>query len=488
MKIFLAWVAIWLGSFAWVAPAQAFVDPPTFVPAEPVEGQPIQMSVRRGVCHTFSATFPPRTPHRITVVGDVVEVVLSGVSEENPILCNFSIGTGQWDLAPLPAGHYTVRVRIREVFPPFTVLPAIAESSLTVRAGAPTPSVVPTTSLPGLLLLGLLTAVLGIVVMKRRGNSWLGLVAVFALWPAAETLAQQQPQWLYLELAREEAAPSPQALVDGQGHAALVGFRAVPPEAISYFVPLPFRAEGDFLAYLEAHPELARTRLEQTVVVRYPDGANLDVALAELRADPLVRHVQAVEEVEFSAGPARHPTGTRPLPPAGAVSSGQDWIDTLQLQDAWTRAGGWGLVGVIDSGLAVEHPDLRALSPTNALTGGNYLFVYAVDVGRTGLPGYTAQQALDFNPDEREPLPTLRPQDSSCDPFNTGFILASTAGHGTHVHGLIAASHANTDGTVGACKRCGLASARVAFEQCNEQAIVETVLNPTALSACRKTQ
>lgn len=136
-------------------------------------------------------------------------------------------------------------------------------------------------------------------------------------------------------------------------------------------MPPPYRARGDFQAYLQANPNVPRARLEQTVVVRYSESSNLGSALTALRADPHVRHVQRVMDVDFSAATVSPEAGTQQRAASVANSNGLEWINILQLPDAWARAGGWGLVGVIDGGLAVEHPDLRALSPSNSLTGGN---------------------------------------------------------------------------------------------------------------------
>lgn len=131
----------------------------------------------------------------------------------------------------------------------------------------------------------------------------------------SESAAQQQPQWLFLELSCSSSAPSPEALVEGRdaaaGRALLVGLDAEPPEGISYFVPPPYRARGDFQAYLQANPNVPRARLEQTVVVRYSESSNLGSALTALQADPHVRHVQRVMEMEFSAGTVSPEAGTQ---------------------------------------------------------------------------------------------------------------------------------------------------------------------------------
>jgi hypothetical protein len=58
------------------------------------------------------------------------------------------------------------------------------------------------------------------------------------------------------------------------------------PLKIAYLMPM--RAQGDFLANLEAHPDSVRAQLERYVVVIYPAGTDLSAPLAALRADPYV--------------------------------------------------------------------------------------------------------------------------------------------------------------------------------------------------------
>lgn len=254
MKSLLVLLLVWLAGLMCSPTSRAFVDPPTFVPEVPVAGQPVQMFIRVGVCHTFSATFPPRTPRTVVIQGDRVEVVLDGASEQDPILCNFPIGISQWNLGTLPAGQYTLEVRIRNTSPPFTVFPVIAESTLTVVAAPSPPRLVPVSSTTGMILLALLVTALAARALKRCGTSGWGLVVVLAVWPMSESAAQQQNHWIFLELSRSGSAPSPESLVEARdastGRALLIGLDAEPPEGISYFVPPPYRARGDFKAYL----------------------------------------------------------------------------------------------------------------------------------------------------------------------------------------------------------------------------------------------
>ena len=99
---------------------------------------------------------------------------------------------------------------------------------------------------------------------------------------------------------------------------------------------------------------------------------------------------------------------------------------------------------------------------------------------RHGIPSGT----IDFNVDEMEPTAIAQPWEAACDPEGTGFIIASYAGHGTHVHGLIAANHDNADGTVGACKNCGLSSVKALFDFCSSSSgLTFPIINEAAVWA-----
>jgi serine protease len=68
------------------------------------------------------------------------------------------------------------------------------------------------------------------------------------------------------------------------------------------------------------------------------------------------------------------------------------WVAT-NIAGAWQWTGGHSLIGVIDSGLATEHPDLMSFDEQGEFVGGNFLPVYSLDIGRW-------PDALDYNVDE----------------------------------------------------------------------------------------
>ena len=157
--------------------ASAFVDPPTFSPAQPYAGQPIDMSVRGGICHAF-VTPPPGYPYvEVQAHDDVVDVIITGVEATNPIFCIFGIGTITVDIGELPQGNYIVRVRIRKTFLPFEVLPPASTANLVVHR-QPTLVTVPTTSLTTLAAFAGLLTLLAFATLRRSS-------CIFTLIPAA---------------------------------------------------------------------------------------------------------------------------------------------------------------------------------------------------------------------------------------------------------------------------------------------------------------
>ena len=81
----------------------------------------------------------------------------------------------------------------------------------------------------------------------------------------------------------------------------------------------------------------------------------------------------------------------------------------------------------------------------------------------------------DLDVDELQPVAATFP---ICDPDGDGLMVPTSAGHGTHVAGLIGANQTNADGTVGACKNCGIAPIRVSIEICRT-ASGNVIVTPT---------
>lgn len=468
-KIWRYWVAIVCLLFAHSA-AWAFVDPPTFEPAVPDSSQPITVSVRNGVCHYFLAPGPGIPPLRIEYAPGIVDIIAPGSIAIDIAFCFPDIETNTFEIGALPAGNYQVRVWFDSETCEYigAISPClVASAPLTVGQAAPQP--IPTFGTGATLTLIALVLLFALPVLAKRRRSWLFLAAVFA----GAASAQDNEKTLLVLLSAAPDAPTVEALVEPITFSAgylgdlSAGFTAEAPVRAYYL--LPKRASGDFAVWLEANPDDARAKLERYIVVTYPESANLQTALAALNADSNVLYASIPEAEEF-ATPAAKTLPLLPLRPRTQAKQSmgaptQAWISDFGFADAWSVAGGYGLVATLDTGLNTSHPDLIAFDGSGAYTGGNFLPVYAYDVGRST----SASLEFDFDVDERQPVIATN---AVCDPDGDSFMVATYAGHGTHVAGLIAANASNGDATVGACKHCGIAPWRIAKDECRPSGLV----------------
>lgn len=178
----------------------------------------------------------------------------------------------------------------------------------------------------------------------------------------------------------------------------------------------------------------------------YPNHTDLDGVMAALEDEPGVDAVGAPKPLSFSGASLTHFTVETSLGMADAGTQQYGW-QALNIPAAWRWAGGHGLIGLVDSGLATQHPELRAFTPGGSFTRGNFLPVYSLDVGRwVGPPGQGGQD-VDTNVDERQPEFVHGAPQCPRDP--NGFASIDSVGHGTHVAGLAAANAYDDSGFAG---------------------------------------
>ncbi len=453
-------------------PAQAFVDPPWITPEHPQAGETVYVNLHYGICDVILVG---HNPPEITQVGSAIRILFWSVHNTDQILCNYPIETGATAIGTFPPGEYTLQVdRWFDAWPmpgwtteTLGVLPFTVEGDVV----APEPTAAPTLGGPGLLLLGLLVA----CAARRRLRSaqravLLAVVLVVTPYARADPLAEPPSHSIELLLRLAPDAPSERELIEYAQRPGtpppLAAFAAIQPTAIAYATPL--RAEGDFLAWLHAHPESPRARLERYLIVHYDEAIDLRRVVEALRADPWVevayvpplRHMNAIELLEFGI--------------AEGQGEGQYGRAALNIDAAWAlTGGGHALVQVIDSGLATQHPQLRQFDTNGHYVGGNFVPVASPDVGgsqrKNPLP-------IDACVDGREPtyFPNC-PDDGlvtnlppPCRADGAHMVSADfSIGHGTHVSGLLAANGAA--GTIsGTCKDCGIALWKTLYTDCSQ--------------------
>lgn len=244
------------------------------------------------------------------------------------------------------------------------------------------------------------------------------------------------------------------------------------PTKASYL--LPVRASGDFLAYLSENPDLDRAKLERYITIYYDSSADSGAALTALRADSSVEAAYLTTEVELSSASLTE----------FEVDQGDDLVDmsagfqygrdALNIDAAWQVAGGYSLVGVVDSGLYQLHPLLRQFSSSGQYLGGNFVPASSLDISFTGIGAVTSDipTFVRTDVDEMGAIPYLGPQSYCVSvPGNlpSGPLVPRYAGHGTHVAGLVASNGAAGQ-PKGTCKHCGIAAWKFSYPYCGHPA------------------
>ncbi|MCF6299727.1 MAG: S8 family serine peptidase [Proteobacteria bacterium] len=261
----------------------------------------------------------------------------------------------------------------------------------------------------------------------------------------------------HIMLSDEQGAPTPEFIVNESllspppPSFTLQAFNVINATGVDYLIKE--RAIGNLRTIMDNSPDWARTQLQQYLSLTYTDGADINLIQTSLDNDPFVDFAYMIDDDQLPTLSVAYPS---PLQISRGKKSKNKTsslinVNSTDIQSAWELSEGMGYVGIADTGLQVNHPDLRAFDGNGNYVGGNLLdSYYSIDFAKT--------EGFDLDVDELKPVPAGTGSEfEDCD-FTDGddtndLAVASFVGHGTHVSGLIGAKGGLAPGI---CKNCGI--------------------------------
>lgn len=188
----------------------AFVDPPVIVPAHPVAGEIVDVSVRSGVCDAFveRSGYP-----QIFQDGHSIRIVLASLHYADGAICVYPVTTSVFSVGTFPVGSYTLQVdRTYENYFGEVVVETLGLLPFSVNAA---PAVVVST-VDRIGVAALLFSILGLAMIglrRRIGTVIAVLVVLIPLGVRAQAASDMQAVALLLDSGAPDA-PTPQMVVD----------------------------------------------------------------------------------------------------------------------------------------------------------------------------------------------------------------------------------------------------------------------------------
>lgn len=211
------------------------------------------------------------------------------------------------------------------------------------------------------------------------------------------------------------------------------------------------RGDRSHAERLARRPDSPEARLHRYMVAEFATPEERDETLRAIARDARFEVAGASTVMELAS------KGEAPSLSKAAVN--QPHRDDLDVDGLWSRAGGWGLVGMVDTGITADHTDLRSFTGANSVggtwvSGGNYLPYFSYNHGGKGQATHLLHETQTSTADATDGTScgTNVPQ-----PF---------VGHGTHVAGLIGANATDNAGVTGACRNCGIAVRKSTNSRC----------------------
>ena len=285
IKNVLFGLILFLGALRGVA--YAYVGTPLLETPNPIAGESIRIALPVGECDGYFVT---DNPPLITRTGQLVRV---DVTTRDWLTCNFPSANWKFSAGSYEAGAYQIQIYRTHIFafsgsPPETTL--AATFSVNVAAGTqPLVSV----SVGGSIWALLLVVAIGVLALSRSGRAFgvpvtivLGTIMSLTENVYANGLVGQRPDsTIFLLVTSDSESLSDDVIAyvnTGRGEAPLEALRQYPPSSAAYL--FRSRATGRLKEFLDENPTLSRAVMERYLVLKYPEGAEINEAESALRS------------------------------------------------------------------------------------------------------------------------------------------------------------------------------------------------------------
>jgi hypothetical protein len=356
----------------------------------------------------------------------------------------------RYSLGRLAANSYQIELYAIDIDSPLRPDILVGNTALLVLPGVGGPVVsAPTLGYVGILLLSFSVLLGGFAVIKKQQSMQLIAALLFGFLALGGGSGSIAAETVEITLRAGSNRPSADSVLAAGISGNVLPQLAGNAQLRNLQPAIAQRPNAAYQRWLNDRPDHPAALMQRIINVDAPTVEAAEALVRALRLNPNVQQAFVLPKMSFAAGPA-----------AVASQAGQT---AIRADSARRWQTGWALIGTTDTGIQVNHPELRAFSSFDATnlrdsgsyTGGNFLWTYSGD-DTFGGRNVDERRCVSASASAVTADPSLIAQ--SCrvggasgaiapgiwNQACAGQISASYVGHGTHQVGIAVANGVQT--------------------------------------------